>query len=54
MQVVIIETGEILAGRLPNKAVRLVREWAKEHQEELLIVGVSSGFKIIKSYFRSR
>ena len=32
-----IETGEVLAGKLPNKAVRLVREWAKEHQEELLI-----------------
>lgn len=31
-----IETGEVLAGKLPNKAVKLVREWAKEHQEELL------------------
>lgn len=25
-----IETGEILSGKLPNKAVKLVREWAKE------------------------
>ncbi|TAN66503.1 MAG: DUF4160 domain-containing protein [Methylobacter sp.] len=32
-----IETGEILAGKLPSKAVKLVREWANEHQEELLI-----------------
>ncbi len=32
-----IETGDILAGKLPTKAVKLVREWAKEHQEELLI-----------------
>jgi hypothetical protein len=31
-----IETGEILAGELPKKAIRLVREWAKEHQYELL------------------
>jgi hypothetical protein len=32
-----IETGEVLAAKLPNKATKLVREWAKEHQEELLI-----------------
>ena len=31
-----IETGEVLAGSLPNKAIRLVREWAREHQDELL------------------
>ena len=30
-----IETGELLAGKLPSKAVKLVREWAKDHQEEL-------------------
>ena len=32
-----IESGELLAGKLPNKAVRLVREWAKDHQDELLV-----------------
>lgn len=32
-----IETGEILAGMLPSRAVRLVREWALEHREELLL-----------------
>jgi hypothetical protein len=31
-----IETGEVLAGSLPNRAIRLVREWAREHQDELL------------------
>ena len=31
-----IEAGEVLAGSLPNKAIRLVREWAREHQDELL------------------
>ncbi|MFZ4860195.1 MAG: DUF4160 domain-containing protein [Desulfuromonadaceae bacterium] len=31
-----IESGEIIAGTLPNKAIKLVREWAKEHQQELL------------------
>ncbi len=30
-----IESGELLAGKLPSKAVKLVREWAKDHQEEL-------------------
>jgi Domain of unknown function (DUF4160) len=30
-----IETGELLAGKLPSKAVKLVREWAKDHQQEL-------------------
>ena len=31
-----IEGGELIAGTLLNKAVKLVREWAKEHQQELL------------------
>lgn len=33
---IVIENGEILEGHLPNKALRLVREWAKDHQEELM------------------
>ena len=31
-----IETGEVIAGKLPRNATRLVREWALEHQAELL------------------
>lgn len=31
-----IETGEILAGRLPTKAARLVRQWALDHNAELM------------------
>ena len=31
-----IEGGELIAGTLLNKAVKLVREWAKDHQQELL------------------
>ncbi|WP_341328312.1 DUF4160 domain-containing protein [Methylotuvimicrobium sp. KM2] len=31
-----IESGEVLEGRLPSKALKLVREWEKEHQEELM------------------
>lgn len=33
---VVIESGEILAGRLPGRALRLVREWADEHKIELM------------------
>jgi hypothetical protein len=29
-----IETGEVLAGGLPPRALRLVRDWASNHQEE--------------------
>ncbi len=32
---VAIETGEIINGRLPRKAIRLIREWTLEHQTEL-------------------
>lgn len=31
-----IETGEIIAGRLPLAAQRLVKEWCALHREELL------------------
>lgn len=33
---VLIESGAILAGSLPRTAARLVREWAKLRQTELL------------------
>jgi Domain of unknown function (DUF4160) len=32
-----IENGELLAGNLPSKAIKLVREWTREHQQELLL-----------------
>jgi len=32
-----IETLEILAGSLPDRAVRLVREWAGLHRAELML-----------------
>jgi len=31
-----IETGEVIDGKLPRRAKRLVREWAQAHREELL------------------
>lgn len=31
-----IQSLEVMAGTLPNRALRLVREWAEEHREQLL------------------
>jgi hypothetical protein len=31
-----IETGEVLFGKLPKRAARIVKEWALEHGEELM------------------
>lgn len=33
---IVIETGEIFAGSLPGRALRLVREWLEEHRAELV------------------
>jgi hypothetical protein len=33
---VAIETGEVIAGRLPPNAARIVKEWALLHQAELM------------------
>ena len=30
-----IATGTVLAGSLPGRALRLVREWTEQHREEL-------------------
>ncbi|WP_404356354.1 DUF4160 domain-containing protein [Methylotuvimicrobium sp. KM1] len=29
--------GELLEGHLPNKALKLVREWASDHRQELMV-----------------
>jgi hypothetical protein len=33
---VVIETGEVLDGSLPGRALRLVREWLEQHRAELV------------------
>ncbi len=33
---VLIENGDLIAGRLPRRARRLVREWTARHRAELL------------------
>lgn len=37
MALVEIENGDIIKGKLPKKAARLVKEWCLEHQEELMM-----------------
>ncbi len=34
---IIIATGEVLAGSVPARALRLVREWLGDHRAELLM-----------------
>jgi hypothetical protein len=31
-----IKTGILMQGKLPKKALKIIRDWAEEHQEELL------------------
>ena len=33
---IVIETGEVFAGSLPGRALRLVRDWLDEHRAELV------------------
>jgi hypothetical protein len=33
---IVIESGEVFAGFLPGRALRLVREWLEQHQDELV------------------
>lgn len=33
---ILIPTGEVMGGELPRRALRLVREWAQLHKEELM------------------
>lgn len=40
-----INTGEILEGSLPPKALEMVREWVGIHKEELLIIWNTQEFR---------
>jgi len=42
-----IRTLEMLEGDLPNKAQNLVREWAKQHQQELMRMWETQEFKTL-------
>ena len=47
MAAVIIQTGEVLEGHLPPKALSMVREWVKIHQNELLRMWETQEFESI-------
>ena len=40
-----IQTGEVLEGHLPPKALAMVREWAKIHKNDLLHMWETQEFK---------
>lgn len=42
-----IQTGEMLAGDLPDKAVTMVQEWAAMHKDELMKIWESQSFEPI-------
>lgn len=44
---IIIATGEILEGKLPPKALAMVREWITLNEEELLRMWNTQEFRII-------
>ena len=45
MAAVDIQTGEILEGHLPPKALAMVREWAAIHKDDLLHIWETQEFK---------
>ena len=47
MAAVDIQTGEVLEGHLPPKALALVREWSDLHKEELLQMWRTQQFKAL-------
>ena len=47
MAAVIIQTGEVLECHLPPKALSMVREWVKIHQNELLRMWETQEFESI-------
>ena len=47
MSAVNIRTLEVLEGDLPNKALDLVKEWMKEHQDDLLNMWRTQKFKTL-------
>lgn len=42
-----IQTGELLEGDLPNRALKLVQEWLQVHKQEVLNIWNTQQFKKI-------
>ena len=45
MAAIDIQTGEVLEGHLPSKALAMVREWAAIHKDDLLHMWETQEFK---------
>ena len=43
-----IQTGEMIEGDLPNRAIKLVKEWINKNKKELLEMWETQEFKEIK------
>ena len=48
MSAINIETLEVLEGDLPDKALKLVREWMKQNKKEISDIWKTQNFKKIK------
>ena len=48
MAEIMIQTGEILEGNLPPKALVLVREWLNDNEDELLEIWETQQFRKIE------
>jgi len=47
MAAIDIQTGEVLEGHLPPKALAMVREWAEIHKDDLLHMWETQEFKAL-------
>ena len=47
MGIINIQTGELLEGDLPKRALKLVQEWLKVHKEEIINIWDTQKFKRI-------
>ena len=48
MSAINVQTLEVIEGDLPEKALKLVREWIKENKKEIMEIWESQNFKKIK------
>ena len=48
MSAINIETFEVLEGDIPKKGLSIIREWMKQHQEELMEIWNTQNFKKIE------
>jgi len=50
MAAIDIQTGEVLEGHLPPKALAMVREWSAIHKDDLLHMWETQEFKALSPF----